>query len=222
MSNHRITNLIAAGVIGAAGFATLAILPATHAGAATVAVRHAEDGARRDSAMGSQRENSRDTRTDKSIDLAGYSKDTRSTPDTRSDSGSVQHDVTGESQSALYDHTKSLLAATHTGATTRPANVNINAKCSGSSVANLQVQREDTGKLSVDFGVDMVRHQAGVPWKVTLSDNGSLFVNTTVKTISDGSFSVSPVINPKSGINTIVGKAVNVGTHETCTIKGSL
>ena len=44
MSNRRITNLIAAGVIGAAGFGTLAILPATHAGAATVAVRHAEDG----------------------------------------------------------------------------------------------------------------------------------------------------------------------------------
>jgi len=217
MSNRRITNLIAAGVIGAAGFGTLAILPVTHAGAATLTVRHAEDGARRDSTVGSQRES-----TDKSTDLAGANKDTGNTPDTRSDSGSTQHDVTGESQSASYDHTKSLLAATNAGAAIRTANVNINAKCSGSSVANLQVQREDTGKLSVDFGVDMARHQAGVPWKVTLWDNGSLFVNTTVKTISDGSFSVSPVINPKPGINTIVGKAVNVVTHEKCTIKGSL
>jgi len=216
MSNRRITTLIAAGVIGAAGFGTLAILPATHSGAATLAVRHAEDGARRDT-LGSQREN-----TDKSIDLAGANKDTANTPDTRSDSGSAQHDVTGEPQSASYDNTKSLLAATNAGTATRPANVNINAKCSGSSVANLQVQREDTGKLSVDFGVDMVRHQAGMPWKVTLSDNGSVFVNTTVKTISDGSFSVSPVINPKPGTNTIVGKAVNVVTHESCTIKGSL
>jgi len=139
MSNRRITNLIAAGVIGAAGLGTLAVLPAAHAGAAT-----------------------------------------------------------------------------------RSGSVNINVKCSGSSVANLQVQREDTGKLGVDFGVDMARHKAGVPWKVTLSDNGSVFVNTTVRTISDGSFSVSPSINPKAGTNTIVGKAVNLVTHETCTIKGSL
>ncbi len=221
MSNHRITKIIAAGVIGVTGFGTLAILPVTHAGAATLTVRHAEDGARRDSTKGG-REASRETRTDKGIELTGDNKDTGNSPDTRSDPGSTQHDLTGESQATLHDHTGPLLAATNAGATTRSSNININARCSGSSVANLQVQREDTGKLSVDFGVDMVRHQSGVPWKVTLSDNGSLFVNTTVKTISDGSFSVSPVINPKPGINTIVGKAVNVVTHETCTIKGSL
>ena len=98
----------------------------------------------------------------------------------------------------------------------------VNAKCSGTSVANLQLQREDTGKLSVDFGVDMARHTAGVPWKVTAKDNGTTLVNTTKLTISDGSFSVSRVILPAAGINKVVGHAVNTRTGETCTITGSI
>ncbi len=49
------------------------------------------------------------------------------------------------------------------GAATPP--VNITAQCSGTSTVNLQLQRKDTGKLSVDFGVDMARHKAGVQWK---------------------------------------------------------
>jgi len=68
----------------------------------------------------------------------------------------------------------------------------------------------------------MARHTAGVPWKVTESDNGTTFVSTTTKTISDGSFSISRLIAPKAGTNTVVGKAVNLVTHETCAIKGSL
>jgi hypothetical protein len=116
--------------------------------------------------------------------------------------------------------TLAVLPVTHAGAAA--SSININAKCSGTSVANLQVQREDTGKLSVDFGVDMARHTAGVPWKVTESDNGTTFVSTTTKTISDGSFSISRLIAPKAGTNTVVGKAVNLVTHETCAIKGSL
>jgi hypothetical protein len=102
------------------------------------------------------------------------------------------------------------------------SSVNINAKCSGSSVSNLQVQREDTGKLSVDFGVDMARHVAGVPWKVTESDNGTVFVNATLRTISDGSFSATRLIGPKAGTNTIAAKAVNSLTGETCKISASL
>ncbi len=116
--------------------------------------------------------------------------------------------------------TFAVLPATQVGAAT--SSININAKCSGTSVADLQVQREDTGKLSIDFGVDMARHTAGVPWKVTVSNNGSVFMNTTTKTISDGSFSISRLIAPKAGTNTVVGKATNLVTHETCKITGSL
>jgi hypothetical protein len=105
-------------------------------------------------------------------------------------------------------------------ATTNP--VNTNARCTGTSVANLQVQREDTGKLSVDFGVDMSRHTAGVRWGVAAADNGTLFILQTVQTLSDGSFSVNRMIAPKPGVNTIKAWAVNPATHETCTISGSV
>jgi hypothetical protein len=111
-------------------------------------------------------------------------------------------------------------AVSASAATTNP--ININAKCSGTSVANLQVQREDTGKLSIDFGVDMARHAAGVRWGVAATDNGTLFVYQTVNTISDGSFSVTRIIAPKPGVNTIRAWAVNPSTHETCSISGSV
>ena len=110
--------------------------------------------------------------------------------------------------------------ASASAAATNP--INVNAKCSGTSVANLQVQREDTGNLSVDFGVDMARHTAGVRWGVAASDNGTWFIFQAVRTISDGSFSVTRVIAPKPGVNTIWARAVNPTTHETCTISGSV
>ena len=106
------------------------------------------------------------------------------------------------------------------GAGTPP--VNNTAKCSGSSTANLQLQREDTGQLSVDFGVDMARNQAGVGWKVTEKDNGTIFVNKTAKTIGDGSFSITRLRTPFAGLNTVKGTAVNATTGETCILKASI
>lgn len=100
--------------------------------------------------------------------------------------------------------------------------ININARCSGTSVSNLQAQREDTGAVSVDFGVDMARHTAGIPWKITESRNGTGFVSVTVKTVTDGSFSVTRVLSPLAGTNTIAARAVNAKTGETCSITGSL
>jgi hypothetical protein len=100
--------------------------------------------------------------------------------------------------------------------------ITVNAKCSGTSVANLQIQREDTGKLSVDVGVDMARHTSGVRWRVGASDNGTVFILQTASTISDGSFSITRFISPKPGTNTIVATAVNLTTHEHCSVRGSL
>ena len=100
--------------------------------------------------------------------------------------------------------------------------VNITRKCGGTSVANLQVQREDTGQLSVDFGVDMAQHTAGVPWKVKETRNGKMFVSTPVKTIADGSFSITRALKPVAGTNTFVAYAVNTRTGQTCSITGSL
>jgi hypothetical protein len=114
-----------------------------------------------------------------------------------------------------------LLPAAAASAAT-PTSVVKSGHCSGTSVDNLQVQREDTGRLSVDYGVDMARHIRGVVWKVTESDNGTTFVSTSVRTIADGSFSVTRVIVPRPGTNTIVGTATSALTGETCKLTASI
>jgi len=68
----------------------------------------------------------------------------------------------------------------------------------------------------------MARHTAGVPWNVKETRNGKIFVSTTVKTISDGSFSITRALNPMAGANTFVAYAVDTRTGKTCSITGSL
>jgi len=102
-----------------------------------------------------------------------------------------------------------------------PTAVVVNRHCSKTSVANLQLQREDTGQISVDFGVDMARHTVGVPWKIKESRNGVVFMNRTARTIGDGSFSSSSLLAPKS-VNHIVAIAHNPVTGETCTISATV
>ena len=97
----------------------------------------------------------------------------------------------------------------------------VNRHCTKSSVANLQLQREDTGQVSVDFGVDMARHTAGVPWTVKETRNGVVFAHRTLRTVRDGSFSSSRLLAPKS-VNHIVATASNRVTGETCTISATL
>jgi hypothetical protein len=97
----------------------------------------------------------------------------------------------------------------------------VNGHCSKGSLSNLQLQREDTGRISVDFGVDMARHTAGVAWNVKETRNGVAFFNGTTRTISDGSFSNSSLLAPKS-VNHVVATATNPKTGETCTIKATL
>ena len=102
-----------------------------------------------------------------------------------------------------------------------PSAVVVNRHCSKTSLANLQLQREDTGKVSVDFGVDMARHAAGVPWRVKETRNGVVIVNRTARTIGDGSFSISNLLAPKS-VNHVIATARNLQTGETCTISATL
>jgi hypothetical protein len=102
-----------------------------------------------------------------------------------------------------------------------PTAVVVNRHCAGKSVANLQLQREDTGQISVDFGVDMARHTTGVPWKIKESRNGTVFVDRTLRTIRDGSFSTSSLLAPKS-VNHIAATARNRVTGEICTISTTL
>jgi hypothetical protein len=108
--------------------------------------------------------------------------------------------------------------------TTRPkvSSINLNATCSKGSLGNLQVQREDTGQLSVDVGVDMARHTAGVPWAFRVTDNGSTVATGTTRTIGDGSFSISKLMWPKGGVNHFVLTAKNLKTGETCKLAGAV
>ena len=112
-----------------------------------------------------------------------------------------------------------LLPAASASAT--PSSINVYRNW-GTSVANIQVQKEDTGRLSIDFGVDMAKHTAGVPWKITITRNGKLLVSTTAKTISDGSFSITRVLTPVPGTNTFVAHAVNTITGQAWSITGKM
>ena len=114
-----------------------------------------------------------------------------------------------------------VLAGTPAHAAT-PTQVVANARCSRTSWANLQVQREDTGKLSIDFGVDMAVHKAGVVWKAKITDNATTVYSGLPKTIADGSFSVTRVIAPQAGANHVTGTASNPATGETCKVSATL
>jgi hypothetical protein len=69
--------------------------------------------------------------------------------------------------------------------------------------------------LSIDWGVDMARHKAGVAWKVSETVNGSVIVNRTVLTMGDGSFSITKAA-PALRSNTVSASATNPTTGETC------
>jgi hypothetical protein len=143
------------------------------------------------------------------------SKDQNSSDPSKDQNSSDPSSNSGQSSSPTSN-------TTTVSASTTLSAVNVTRHCTGSSMSNLQVQREDTGKLSVDFGVDMAKHVAGVPWKVVEVHNGATFVNATVKTISDGSFSLTRLVVPTAGTNAFVAMAINTVTGETCTIKASI
>jgi hypothetical protein len=113
-------------------------------------------------------------------------------------------------------------SAASAGSKPGASSVNLTAACSKGSLGNLQVQREDTGKLSIDVGVDMARHAAGAPWRIKATDNGTTVARGTVRTISDGSFSITRLIEPVKGANHVVFYATNLRTGETCKLGGTV
>ncbi len=114
-----------------------------------------------------------------------------------------------------------ILTAAGTAQAATASAVTANRHCSQTSLSNLQLQREN-GKLSVDFGVDMAHHTAGVTWKVKATDNGTAFLNTSKRTIADGSFSITHVIPLQAGTNHIRATATNPTTGEKCVISATL
>ncbi len=80
----------------------------------------------------------------------------------------------------------------------------------------MQIQREDTGRLSI--GVDMAPHHAGVLWKVTVTNNGHVVVRMTTPAQIDGSFSITRHVAPVLGTSHLVFRARNLTTGETCVL----
>ena len=86
--------------------------------------------------------------------------------------------------------------------------------CSMSSDWKLKV-KTDNSRLEVEFEVDQNRN--GQAWNVTLKDNGSAFFSGQRTTQApSGSFSVTRFTSNRAGTDTIVGKATNPKTGETC------
>lgn len=94
-----------------------------------------------------------------------------------------------------------------------------NSLCSLGGLSNIQVQREDNGTLSIDFGVDMATHTSGVAWTYRVVDNRSVVMKGTSSTIADGSFSVTRSITPWTGPNHFVAIAKSPATGEICRIR---
>jgi hypothetical protein len=109
-------------------------------------------------------------------------------------------------------------AATHP----RTGSIDLTSRCSKLSYGNLQIQREDSGRLSLDVEVDMARHTAGVPWRLKVTDNGVTILSTIARTSSDGSVSVAQPFSPKAGANHVVLFAKNPRTGETCRLSGTV
>lgn len=107
------------------------------------------------------------------------------------------------------------------GAATRAHAVNTTKSCSKGSLANLQLQREDNGTRSIDFGVDMTRHATGVPWRIKVKDNGVTIASRVTKTSSDGSFSLTRPM-PTAASSHVTATATNLSTGEVCTITATL
>lgn len=86
--------------------------------------------------------------------------------------------------------------------------------CSANSDWKLKVGPDD-GRLEVEFEVDQNRN--GQTWNVVLKHNGAAFWRgqRTTKAPS-GSFEVRKLTSNKAGTDTIVGRATNPKTGETC------
>ena len=100
----------------------------------------------------------------------------------------------------------------------RPRAATSSAPCSKSSHATLQVQREDTGQRSVDFGVDGARHVAGITWSVRVTDNGRLIASGAARTGPDGSFDLTRVLAASHTTHHYAAVAVSRSTGESCRV----
>ncbi|MDQ1397872.1 MAG: hypothetical protein QOG64_3131 [Acidimicrobiaceae bacterium] len=87
-------------------------------------------------------------------------------------------------------------------------------QCSATSTWKLKA-KPDNGQLEVEFEVDS--NVVGQTWNVRLLDNGtSFFSGARTTQAPSGSFTVRRLTANRAGTDSIVGRASNPKTGETC------
>lgn len=100
-------------------------------------------------------------------------------------------------------------------AAAKDGDVKVSGTCSSGSHWKLKAGPRDSG-IETEFEVDSNKN--GQVWSVRITDNGvQVFAGKKTTVAPSGSFSVSRHTANRAGVDTIVGKATNAKTGETCT-----
>ena len=90
--------------------------------------------------------------------------------------------------------------------------------CTGATTSKIKLSAED-GRIEVELQVDQNRN--GVPWRVTLSQNGRTIARLTgVTRAPSGSFEARKVTPDRAGADVLHGRAVSP-TGEVCTARAT-
>jgi hypothetical protein len=109
------------------------------------------------------------------------------------------------------------LAAAPTGVA-KDGDIRVAGTCTGSTTSKIKLSAEDGG-IEVEFEVDQNRN--GVPWRVTLSQNGRTVARLTrVTRAPSGSFEARKVTSDRPGADVLRGRAVSP-TGEVCTARAT-
>jgi hypothetical protein len=92
--------------------------------------------------------------------------------------------------------------------------------CSKASTSKIKL-RPDNGRIETEFEVD--QNRVGQRWNVAISDNGVVVARTSATTQApSGSFEVRRLLPNRVGTDSIVARATNPGTGESCVARASI
>jgi hypothetical protein len=92
--------------------------------------------------------------------------------------------------------------------------------CSKASSSKIKL-RPDNGRIETEFEVD--QNRVGQRWNVAITDNGVVVARGTATTVApSGSFEFRRLLPNRAGTDTIVARAANPVTGESCVARASL
>ena len=100
----------------------------------------------------------------------------------------------------------------------KDGDIRVAGTCTGSTTSKINLSAEH-GRIEVEFEVDQNRN--GVPWRVTLSQNGrTIAALTRVTRAPSGSFEARVVTPNRAGPDVLRGRAVSP-SGEVCTARAT-